>query len=149
MPVKFKLGFTIDAETLFGILAKFLPVSDVTVEEIVQAPPQQPIGDLVHALHSPQRVKHVKKAYGHAVNIHSGVNAVIMATMADGAIHTAADCLPAIRAGGYSSNGLSGKLTRLKAHGILAQPRPGRWQLTLAGKQRWEQLPASAQESAA
>ena len=31
--IKYKLAFTIDSETLFGILSKFLPIEDLTVEE--------------------------------------------------------------------------------------------------------------------
>jgi hypothetical protein len=38
MAVKFKIGFTIDAETLFGIMAKFLPLEDLAVEEVAERP---------------------------------------------------------------------------------------------------------------
>lgn len=41
MPVKFRIGFEIDAETLFGIVAKFLPLENLSVEEVMthRAPP--------------------------------------------------------------------------------------------------------------
>ena len=39
MTIKYKLAFTIDSETLFGILSKFLPVQDLSVEEVPDVPP--------------------------------------------------------------------------------------------------------------
>ena len=35
MSVKFKLGFTVSAETLFGLLSKMLPIEDLSVEEVL------------------------------------------------------------------------------------------------------------------
>jgi hypothetical protein len=34
--VKFKIGFTIPAETLFGMIAKMLPIEDLQVEELME-----------------------------------------------------------------------------------------------------------------
>lgn len=39
MTVKFKIGFSVTAETLFGLMAKFLPVEDLHVEELVEPAP--------------------------------------------------------------------------------------------------------------
>ena len=38
--MKFKIGFTIAGETLFGLIAKFLPIEDLSVEELVDKTPQ-------------------------------------------------------------------------------------------------------------
>lgn len=38
MSVKFKLGFTVSAETLFTLLSKMLPIDDLSVEEVVEPP---------------------------------------------------------------------------------------------------------------
>ena len=38
MNMKFKIGFTIDGETLFGMLSKMLPIESLSVEEIVPKP---------------------------------------------------------------------------------------------------------------
>ena len=38
MSVKFKIGFTVPAETLFGMMAKFLPIEDLHVEEVIDHP---------------------------------------------------------------------------------------------------------------
>jgi len=35
MSIKYKIGLTITAETLFGMIAKFLPIEDLYVEEIL------------------------------------------------------------------------------------------------------------------
>jgi hypothetical protein len=38
MSIKYKIGLTITAETLFGMMAKFLPIEDLYVEEILPQP---------------------------------------------------------------------------------------------------------------
>jgi hypothetical protein len=38
--VKFKIGFTIPSETLFSMVAKFLPIEDLHVEEIMEQQPK-------------------------------------------------------------------------------------------------------------
>ena len=39
--MKFKLGFTVQAETLLMMMSKFLPIEDLHVEEILDAPIKQ------------------------------------------------------------------------------------------------------------
>ena len=39
MSVKFKLGFTVSAETLFTLMSKLLPIEDLSVEEVIERPP--------------------------------------------------------------------------------------------------------------
>jgi hypothetical protein len=36
MTVKFKIGFTITPEVIFGILSKVIPVEDLHIEQIVE-----------------------------------------------------------------------------------------------------------------
>jgi hypothetical protein len=36
--IKYKIGLTISADTLFGLIAKFLPIEDLSVQEIVNKP---------------------------------------------------------------------------------------------------------------
>jgi hypothetical protein len=38
MSVKFRLGFTVDAQTMFSLMAKLLPIEDLHVEELIEAP---------------------------------------------------------------------------------------------------------------
>jgi hypothetical protein len=149
MPVKFKLGFTIDAETLFGIMSKFLPVEDLVVEELAPTPDLSIRFDKRFGLPKPVRTRQVraKRGSGYAMNLHAGANAIIMAMFSDDEEHTGLECLPALRAAGYSTNGTYGRFERLKRHGVIVSLRRGKWKLTPKGKALWEQKPL--QENAA
>ena len=140
MPVKFKLGFTIDSETLFGILSKVLPIEDLSVEEVIEHPKSDPAirFDKRFDLPKPQRAKRGRgKGGGYAMNLHAGVNACIMQVFADGQPHGAGECKPPVMAAGYSINGIGSRLERLKIYGVAHQPEPGMWQLTPKGKAAW------------
>jgi hypothetical protein len=144
MPVKFKLGFTIDAKTLFGIMSQFLPVKDLVVEEIVEREPELVNRfDKQFDLPKPKRAPQVraKKGSGYKLSVHTGANGVIMEALSDGAEHPGSDCFPAMRAAGYATNGIYGKFKRLERHGILSSHK-GKWRLTQQGKELWEQRPA-------
>lgn len=69
MAVKFKLGFTISAETLFGIVAKMLPIEDLQVEEVYETPPvkQPAIAKLLaqHRLEAPQKNHKSRNKFNH------------------------------------------------------------------------------------
>lgn len=137
MTIKYKLGFTIDSETLFGILSKFLPIENLSVEEVIEHPrPDRAIRfDERFDLPKPQRAKRGRRKGGsYAMNLHAGVNAIILQVFADGQPHGAGECKPSIMAAGYSINGIGSRLERLKRYGIAHQPEPGMWQLTPKGK---------------
>ena len=153
MTIKYKLAFTIDSETLFGIMSKFLPVQDLSVEEVpmedrVNAKMQQlgaALGerqlkraDLPELLASikPKRHRRVNK-----VNLYKGSNAIIMAALADGGHHPNTDIAPNMVKAGYATNGLYGRMERLRRHGYVMRPRAGYWQLTPAGKAAWDERP--------
>jgi len=146
MTVKYKIGLTIDAEMLFGIIAKFLPIQDLSVEEVIEREPDPAIRfDKRFDLPKPVRAKQVRKVKGSgfALNLYAGGNAIIMATFADGKVHVGSDTFPAMRAAGYTTNGLYGRLKRLRNYGYLMQPRRGQWQLTPKGKEAWARKPAT------
>lgn len=149
MPVKFKLGFTIDAKTLFGIMSNFLPIEDLSVEEVAPMEDRvntkmRELANEVHKLHLPKRHKRSNK-----LNLHAGANAIIMAVLADGVLHPGSDIAPDMVKAGYATNGLYGRLERLRTHGYIARPRSGYWQITPEGKAAWEKPPAAAKENAA
>jgi hypothetical protein len=153
MSVKFKLGFTIDAETLFGIISKFLPVENLSVEELAPAPLEQFSSQLAKELGwqpRPVRLPQVrkKKGSGYAMNLHAGANAIMMAMFSDGKVHLPSDCFPSLKAAGFSVNGSYGKFERLKRHGIVVKLGKGKWQITPKGKELWEKR-LSPQENAA
>lgn len=144
--IKYKLAFTIDSETLFGVLSKFLPIEDLTVEELAPpAPVPDPAirfdkrFDLPKPVRTPQLRK--KKGSGYTLNLYAGCNAIIMATLADDEPHTATEAYPAMSAAGYATNGLYGRLERLRRHGYIVQPRRGLWRLTPKGKDAWDKRP--------
>jgi hypothetical protein len=146
MTIKYKLGFTIDSQTLFGIMAKFLPIENLTVEEVPVIERQLKRADLpelLHNLHKPKPVRHKKapRGSGYAVNIYAGVNAIIMAAMADGKPHTLVDSHANIVAAGYSPNGLYSRVQRLVKHGYIIRVRSGYYQLTPKGKTAWAERP--------
>ena len=142
MAIKYKLGFTIDSETLFGILSKFLPVQDLSVEEVMERPAERPLiakGTPFKAPRVPQVRR--KKGSGYALNLYAGSNAIIMATFADGEPHAGVECDAAMSVAGYATNGLYGRLDRLRRHGYITHLRPGQWQLTPKGKAAWAERP--------
>jgi hypothetical protein len=151
MPVKFKLGFTIDAETLFGIMSKFLPVENLVVEELAPMPDPAIRFDKRFDLPKPKRAPQVRKTKGsgYAMNLHAGGNAIIMAVFSDGEEHSVMECSPGLKAAGYSTNGTFGRFERLKRHGVLVPHGRGRWKLTPKGKELWEHPPRAARENAA
>lgn len=159
MPVKFKLGFTIDAETLFGILSRFLPVEDLSVEEVAQPIPslsKHVVGLMVRdSKPKPVRAPQVRrtKGSGYKLNLYAGCNAIIMNVLSDNEPHPGTHIAPAMVAAGYAVNGLYGRLERLRLHGYIVKVPYGKWRLTPKGKLAWEAPPAPAstpsQESAA
>src|SRR4029077_19685249 len=139
MPVKFKLGFTIDAQTLFGIMAKVLPIEDLNVEEVMDRPAPPP---LPHdwspgwnkQIAKPERVKHKRVGgQGKNVDLTRGVNAIIMAVLLDGKKHAPAELTEAIAKTTYSPSGLGSRLERLRRYGFIHNPRKGEWAATPKG----------------
>ena len=127
--VKFKIGFTIPAETLFGLVAKFLPIEDLSVEEVVQrALPATPKASKIVALVA-RREPGRKRVNLRSMSLEAGVNKLILVVLADGKPHTATECKPSIQAAGYSPNGIGSRLNRLREKGVVFQPEIGLWQL--------------------
>lgn len=131
MPVKFKIGFMIDAETLFGIVAKFLPLENLTVEEMVErdAPPGQPRLPKIAAMVAKAKPTRARPGIRKTINLDEGVNAVIMHMLADGEAHRFHELTQAMKAAGYSSTGLGSRLVRLLEHGFVIRLKPGEYRL--------------------
>jgi hypothetical protein len=139
MAVKFKVGFTMSAETLFGIIAKMLPIEDLQVEEIepraVPAPPK--VAALAGPIKKPRKPypKEVRRGNRHTgPNLDVGVNAIIMAHLSDGKPHYATELKPLLKAAGFSPNGTGSRLQSLLRAGVLHQPAYGLWQIGEAKK---------------
>jgi hypothetical protein len=136
MSVKFKVGFTMSAETLFGIIAKFLPVEDLEVEEIeprvVPVAKVEKIARLVgpknrHEPATPPRAKRRRPAI--PISLDKGVNGIILRAFEDGKPHAAGELRPLVLAAGYSEGSIASRLAKLRDYGAVHQPEYGLWQI--------------------
>ena len=120
--IKYKVGFAISAETLFGLLGKLLPIEDLEVEELIalEAKPK-PAHRLEHAKPKQQRNRG-------GPDLEAGVNRIIMQALAGGP-KRAADLKSEVRAGGYASTGIGSRLERLLHHKIIRRPKPGVYEI--------------------
>jgi|SRR5580698_224731 hypothetical protein len=153
MTIKYKLGFTIDSETLFSIMSKFLPIQDLSVEEVVERPLEDRVNAKMKALGHALQAKQLKpvrkqpphprarRISGYPVNLYGGVNNIIMSSLADGKPHTLVDSHANIVAAGYSKSGLYSRVQRLVKHGYIVRVRSGYYQLTPKGKIAWDARP--------
>lgn len=133
MSVKFKVGFTIDGETLFGMIAKFLPIEDLQVEEI--APPAPRHVEKIARLGGPENRQEKpkrRKRPSIPMRLDQGANAIIMKLLADGKAHGSGALKPLFREAGYADNGVGSRLTKLRDAGVIFQPDTGLWQLSEA-----------------
>ena len=121
MSVKFKVGFTMSAETLFRIIAKFVPVEDLEVEEIVRRVEPTPKPKLI-ANHKPKPFKRASLG----PDLKKGINGIILAALSDGP-KRANDLQPKVAAAGYSRNSINSRLEELRRAGVVERIGDGRW----------------------
>jgi len=137
--VKFRLGFTISAETLFLLMSKMLPIDDLAVEEVMDAPPNPRHNlkaQIKHlgqdSLMPPPKAKQPqkRKRASRGLNLKQGINGIILVALSDGAVHRAVDLQPMLKAAGYSPNSVSSRLQELRNNGVVRQVSTGAWRLT-------------------
>jgi hypothetical protein len=127
--IKYRLNFTVPAETLFALMAKVLPIEDLSVEEIVvHAPPAKKVAQPPQS--QPQLVKPKIKRDRGGPNMKAGANAIIMELFSDGKGHRATELKALFAARGLSANGVGSALEKLKKRGFVSQPELGLWQRT-------------------
>jgi hypothetical protein len=144
MTIRYKLAFTIDSKTLFGIMAKFLPIEDLSVEEV---PMEERVNAKMRALAvsipklKPKRKlrSRAPRRTGHKINLHAGVNAILLTFLQDGMPHELVRVFPAVKAAGYATSGMYSRIERLQRHGYIERIATGRYQITQKGKQTMEQ----------
>jgi hypothetical protein len=131
--MKFKIGFTIEAETLFRALSQFLPIDDLHVEEVAptlaaqstpQWPPQTPLAKKTERLAKP-----MKRRKGPGPNLTAGINRIVVEALSNKP-HRAMDLRPLLKSGGYSHNSVTSRLEDLRNHGVIEQMGDGLWRLT-------------------
>lgn len=120
MSVKFKLGFTVSAETLFGLLSKMLPIEDLSVEEVLSrvettprlAPTQRPA---------------IAKRRGKELKLKEGINGVIIRALENGPLRSG-ELRPFLTKAGFSAGSTSSRLEHLEKHQIVVN-NDGVWRL--------------------
>lgn len=122
--MKFKVGFTIGSETLFAMIAKMLPIEDVSIEELAPIKADRVItGIRAH----PQIARKKKRDRG-GPRLNMGINAIIMAELKESP-KRAVEMQPKVTAAGFSANSVTSRLEALRDHGVVSRVGDGRWKL--------------------
>jgi hypothetical protein len=123
MSVKFNIGFQIDAETLFGIIAKFLPVENLSVEEVVERPQQPPMPKLPRTVMAALAHTETPKIKRRRQSL--GANGGQLKVLADHArahgVVTHAGLGDALKAAGFAKAGAGSAIKRALDSGILSR----------------------------
>jgi hypothetical protein len=125
MTIKYKLGFTIDSEVMFMLLSKFLPIQDLSVEEVV-VPVPAPSIRFDKRFDLPKRAKPIKGKS----NLTQGVNAIIMGVLSDRQEHSYLELRQAVGKTNYSPNGLGSRMARLVTLGYVNRLGDGKYRAT-------------------
>ena len=137
--MKFKIGFTVQAETLFHMMSKFLPIEELNVEEIpdtVTVKPPVKESKIAHLIAQNQNkiTAPTKRKYkiigGKRIQLDKGANKLIMELFGDGEIHSAVELKTLYKREGFAVNGTGSALAKMKKRGVIFQPDYGVWQLT-------------------
>ncbi len=131
MPMKLKIGFTVSAETLFGLMAKVLPIENFHVEEILEREPLAPrrMEELARPAASATAKKRPRRNTRRgAIDLKAGANEIVLALLSDGEPHRAAELKPLFQARGYAPTGVGSRLEKLRDFGVVFQPEFGLWQ---------------------
>jgi hypothetical protein len=128
--IKYRLGFTMSAETLFALLGKVLPIEDLAVEEIVVPDPAIRFDKRFDL---PKPAKKPRRSGG--PNLESGVNKVIMDALAKGPMR-AVDLKRDVLAAGYAATGIGSRLERLLHHKVIRRLQPGIYEVPPQERQK-------------
>lgn len=127
MSVKFRLGFTVEAQTLFALMSKLLPIENLHVEELIEREPKLAIA--AHRTALPKR-RGGTRGFGSrgGVKIDAGANLIVIEALSNGP-RRAAELKPLLKARGFSPSGVGSCLSKLRKAGVVEQPELGVWQL--------------------
>lgn len=124
---RFRIAFTVEAETMFSIMSKMLPIDDLHVHEMQ---PEQSKSE-PRAMPKPAVMLRVKRErIKTGPDLQSGTNLIIMKLFEDGQPHRAHELMPLFKAGGFSPNSVGSRLQTLRQRGILLQLGDGTWKLS-------------------
>ena len=122
--MKFKVGFTIGSETLFAMIAKMLPIEDVSIEELAPIKADR----MITGIRAHPQIAGKKKRDRGGPRLNMGINAIIMAELKEGPKREI-EMRRKIKAGGFSENSTSSRLEALRGFGIVTRIGDGRWKL--------------------
>lgn len=135
--IKYRLGFTMSAETLFALLGKVLPIEDLSVEEIAPTPVRV---KRIPPASPPQLVKPkhggARRTSGYTANLEAGTNAIILKVLADGKPHHTREIKEAFTAAGYNPNGTGSSIARQRKWGLIERAGIALWRLTKDQQQK-------------
>jgi hypothetical protein len=126
--IKYRLSFVMPGEVLFGLLAKVLPIEELSVEEIAPTPAKLKIKTAPQLVKP--KLKRAPRASGYAPNLEAGTNAATLKVLADGQVHRTKEIKKAFVATGYNPNGTGSTIERLRKWGLIRRVSEGHWQLT-------------------
>lgn len=128
MSVKFRLAFDVEAETLFSLMSKLLPIDNLRVEELRPSVAPKLMAQPKLAAPKAKR-KGSSRGLGSrgGVDITKGMAQIIIDLLSDGKPHGALEIIALAVKRGYSKSGVTSRLIKLKAHGLIHQPEYGRW----------------------
>ena len=136
MSVKFKIGFTITPEVLFGIIGKVLPLENMHIEQVVETPAPDPKWYPAPVKLAKPRARgiHAKRA-PNPMDLTKGVNKIIMDILKDGP-HKAIEMRDTLRkTTSYSPNSIGSRLQSLERNGVVVRMGDGRWVLSKVHKE--------------
>jgi hypothetical protein len=129
MSVKFRLGFTVDAQTMFSLMAKLLPIDDLQVEELIERP--APMSKLVKASIAIQAPK-VRKPYTRTRRGDPPTGgarfAVLQPAFAKGPLRLT-EIREIFRNYNFATNGLSSAIAAWVQYGLIEKIGPGQYRL--------------------
>ena len=131
MSVKFRVGLTIDGETLFALMAKMLPIEDLSVKEL---PPEPTLTERAFAVNKITRhaITASKRSRRSAsVRLDKGINKVLVDALTERPMR-ALELQPLVKEAGWSGNSVNSRLESLRLKGFVTRISEGRWQLVKA-----------------
>lgn len=126
MSIKFRIGFDISGETMFAMIAKMLPIENLSVTELPSTVPSRP--EPTPRLHGPRPQMHKRKSFG--PNLKKGINGIIMTELREGP-KRAVQFEAKVVAGGWSRNSVNSRLEALREFGVIINEN-GFWRLVEA-----------------
>jgi hypothetical protein len=125
--VKFKIGFTIPSDTLIAMIAKYLPIEDLSVEEIVPIKTDRVVTGIQSHPQIPHKPKpQVNKRASRGPNLKKGINGLIMAELSTGP-RSAKEMQPKVTAAGYAASSVNSRMEELRRFGVIEPVGNGLW----------------------